>query len=516
MLPPLPAQLDPKRGARGSRARSRRGHGDLVFGALMGARIVAALLSLAILLGSGFAWASFRTFTSQIRRVNAIGGSSGGGVDGKDQNILIVGNDDRETASDAELKMLGTTRDGGSLNTDTMMLLHVPANGERATLISFPRDSYVKIPGFGMDRLNAAYADGVNSHNGDRTAGAQLLVKTIENLIQGLHIDHYAQIDLLGFYRISNAIGGIDVCLNNAMRPATSVGQVGPGFDSGYEPNGNFIYSYSGINLKKGANVIQGTQALAFVRQRHGLPRGDLDRIQRQQYFLSAVFRKMTSKGVLLNPLKQKALLTAVQKSITMDTGLDPLKLASQVQNLQAGNFTLTTIPNIPDQMIDGKSVIGIDTAVLPAWFARLTGVDPSTAVKKATAAPKNSFALKVLNGSGENGMATRNTEALKQAGFTQASVDTGDPGATASTTIRYAPGMESAAKAVLDAVPGATLDPDPSATVVTLIIGANKIQVKSLMPTKAPSTSTAKASSTPTPAPSGDTHTAADAGCIN
>jgi LCP family protein required for cell wall assembly len=295
----LPPELDP-RGRRAGRAQQAavngrpsgqpaarpprsRSRSELLHGAVLGLRIILTICSLLVLVGSGWAWATYRNFNADISRVHAIsakGKAANGGIDGKDQNLLLVGNDDRDTASDAELAQLGTHRDGGSYNTDTMMLLHLPADGSKATAISFPRDSYVSIPGHGRNKLNAAYPIGVQAAHGSKDAGAQLLVQTIENLT-GLSIDHFVQVDLLGFYRISNAIGGVDVCLNAAQK----------------EPK-------SGIDLKAGHQIIKGTQALAFVRQRYGLKNGDLDRIKRQQYFLSAVFRQMVSAGTLLNPVK--------------------------------------------------------------------------------------------------------------------------------------------------------------------------------------------------------------------
>lgn len=525
-LPPLPPHLDPQapRRRRAAHTDSKR---DLALGALFGVRVVAAFLSLAILLGSGYAWASFHSFQQNRRTLGGIIGS-GKGIDGTDQNLLLVGNDDRTTMTDAELKQLNTGRDGGSLNTDTMMVIHIPADGSRATLISFPRDSYVNIPGYGMNKLNAAYPIGYNdsadqSAQGRRAAGAALLVKTIEGMIPGLHIDHYAQVDLIGFYRISNAIGGVTVCLNFANRPSRFVGEGAngdpPGIDAGYE-NGQWINSFSGINLKKGINNnVKGLQALAFVRQRHGLPNGDLDRVRRQQYFLGAVFRKLTSAGLLLNPFKQQDLLRAVEKSITMDSGLDPLKLAEQVQNLQAGNFTLTTIPTLGyDNNTPVGSVVVVDLKGLPSWFAKLTGVDPSVKVKKATAAAKDSFAIKVQNGSGENGIATANAGALKAAGYTQAAVDQSDVPARDATTIIFAAGMEGQAKALLAGVPGAVIEQDDSVKTLTLVIGANKIQAIALMPKPKPVASGTK-SSAPAPAPSptqSNVRTAADASCIN
>ena len=292
-------------------------------GLIVGIAIVATVLSVGIVAVSGWAWSTYNGFTSDIRRVDAIGGAGKPthDLDGKDQNILVVGNDDRDTATDAELRQLGTTRDGGSYNTDTMMLMHLPANGQKATVISFPRDSYVAIPGHGMAKLNSAYVDGMQDHNGDKAAGARLLVQTIENLT-GLTIDHFVQVDLLGFYRISNAIGGVRVNLCQAQHEANS-----------------------GIDLPKGVSTIKGTQALAFVRQRYGLPGGDLDRIKRQQYFLSAAFRKVSSAGTLLNPFKLQKLLKAVSTSLQMDNSMDPLKLAEQFQDLSAGNLVFKTIP---------------------------------------------------------------------------------------------------------------------------------------------------------------------------
>ena len=205
----------------------------MLHGAALGLRIVAAAVSLLVLIGSGWAWATYRNFNANIKRVqlSTHSGAIAKNIDGSDQNILIVGNDDRDTATNAELAQLGTTRDGGTYNTDTMMLLHVPADGRKATVISFPRDSYVAIPGHGMNKLNSAYPDGVADGHGSKAAGASLLVDTIDNLT-GLSIDHFVQVDLLGFYRISNAIGGVSVCLNSSMGPATAVGQVGhgPGF----------------------------------------------------------------------------------------------------------------------------------------------------------------------------------------------------------------------------------------------------------------------------------------------
>jgi LCP family protein required for cell wall assembly len=513
----LPPHLDPRgsRSARRAAERRRRNSQATLHGALIGVKVIAAALSLAVVLGSGWAWATYRTFNANIKRLQIHSNSSAAAknIDGSAQNILIVGNDDRDTASNAELGQLGTTRDGGSYNTDTMMLLHVPADGSKATVISFPRDSYVAIPGHGMNKLNSAYPDGMNDSHGDKGKAASLLETTIENLT-GLKIDHFVQVDLLGFYRISNAIGGVSVCLTQGARPAKYTGEMGAGIDSGYEPNGSFIKSYTGINLPAGTSTVKGLQALAFVRQRHGLPQGDLDRIKRQQYFLSAVFRKLTSGGTLLNPIKLQNLLKAVTSSLTMDQSLDPLKLAQQMQNLSAGNVTFTTIPNLGDNPNSPVGdVVVVNTAAMPDFINRLIGNPAGDAYSKAKPADPSSVTVAVVNDTNSNGLEQTNAAALNKLGF-QTTIPPATSDVVAKTVIQYPQGQEAAAKALAAAVPGAAVSQSSKVDTVTLVLGNNGVQVKSLMPAGHTSSS---------PSPSGSassdgtvTTNAAQAGCIN
>jgi len=509
--------LRPKRSAH--TGDSERGAGSVRRGALLGVQIVAAVLSLTVLVGSGIAWATYRNFTADIRRVEISTHSTAvaKNIDGSAENILIVGNDDRDTATDAELAQLGTTRDGGSYNTDTMMLLHVPADGSKATVISFPRDSYVAIPGHGKNKLNSAYVDGVADSHGNKAAGASLLTDTLENLT-GLNIDHFVQVDLLGFYRISNAIGGVTVCLNSAMRPATHTGQIGNGFDSGYEADGSFVRSYSGIDLKKGDNVIRGTQALAFVRQRHGLPAGDLDRIKRQQYFLSAVFRKLTSGGILLNPFKLQHLLNAVTSSLTMDQSLDPAKLAQQMQNLSAGNVTFTTIPLAGE---DPNSPVGdvvlVNTAAVPGFISSLIGGQPAKAPQSPTTADPKTVTVTVVNDSDSLGRENANAAALRKLGF-KTTVPPATTDVVQKTTIEYPPGADTAARAVAKVVPGAALSQSDGVSAVTLMLGNDGVQVPSAGSSggSSGSSSATGQSSAPASASHPVTTNAAQAGCIN
>ena len=347
----------------------------VVPGLRVGVRVLVVLMSVGALVVSGWAWATWNDFNRNITRVSAIdGGPDVNGkkrvdVDGKDQNILIVGNDDRSTATDAELAKLGTTRDGGTINTDTMMVLHVPANGRKAIVIGIPRDSYVAIPGHDMNKINSAYKDGYLEGNGDKNAASRLAVHTVENLT-GLKIDHFVQVDLIGFYRISLAIKGVPVNMCAAVQEHDS-----------------------GIDLPKGVTSISGSQALAFVRQRYGFPdgMGDLDRIHRQQYFLSAAFRKISSGGTLLNPLRLQNLLKAVTSSLTIDETLKPLDLAEQMQNLTAGNLAFVTIPTDGFHTYPGVgSTVVVHPADVQARVAALVG-PPSKPSKPSKASPATS-----------------------------------------------------------------------------------------------------------------------------
>ena len=381
-MPPLPPHLDPRtRRARARAARAgsggrteRRGRspaGKVALGA-------GAVLSVLLLVFAATYWWKFRQFSTNLDRVDISAAKSAADVDGSDQDILIVGNDDRTDMTDQEVRELHTGRSGGSLNTDTMMIIHIPADGSRATLISLPRDSYVDIPGQGKAKLNAAYPDAYTATRGSldakREAGANLLVRTVQSLT-GLHIDHYAQVDLLGFYRISNALGGIPVDMCAAVSEEKS-----------------------GIHLHKGVNVIQGVQALAFVRQRYGYPNGlgDLDRVKRQQYFLTAAFRKVTSAGILLNPFKLQDLLKAVESSLFVDTGLDPLALGRQLQNLTANHIVGTTIPTDGFADTDVGSVVVVHPAQVQEWVKKLINPPKATthpAPERTTSHPAPSTA---------------------------------------------------------------------------------------------------------------------------
>jgi LCP family protein required for cell wall assembly len=469
---------------------------------LLGLRVLTAILSVVVLVVAAYTWATFRIFSSNVTYVNAIakpvaasGTASGSAsaapaadVDGKDQNVLLVGDDHRpDGASAAELAQLSTGYDDGGTNTDTMIVLHIPADGSRASMISFPRDSWVSIPGHGMNKLNAAFEYGSQNGGGD-TGGARLLISVIQNMT-GLTIDHFVRVSLLGFYDIAKVLGPIKVCLNQAAKD-----------------------SYSGTNLPKGVSMLDAKQALSFVRQRHNLPRGDLDREVRQQYFLSAAFRQVQSAGTLLNPFKLNSLLSAVSSSLETDlqgTGL--LTFAEQFSNLSAGNLSSTTIPitGTPTITYNGSdvSIVAVDTAAMPGFIARVIG--PSTAYTKAKAAAPGP--VNVINATGKNGTGTTTTAALTALGF-QATTDQSDHATSTITYIQYPAGMEAQAKALAAAIPGAAIAVTSTVPGVTLVLGSDGVTVTAAAVGVTPGAPTP----TPTVTPTSPAVTYTDASCIN
>jgi LCP family protein required for cell wall assembly len=519
-LPPLPADLDP----RGDGRRSRHGNGDhdkrlqLKRISLYSTAGVCTLLSLALLVGTGIYWWNYRQFESGRQTTDCttcVGGSSKSthDVDGKDQNILVMGNDDRSTLTTQEERYLGLSQDGGSLNTDTMMIIHLPADGKKATLISLPRDSYVDIPDHGMDKLNAAYPDGYNASSGTHlhkvAAGADLLVRTVENLT-GLAIDHYAMVDLIGFARISNAVGGITVNMCQAISDPITTANGGEG---------------SGFKATKGLNTIKGKMALAFVRQRFNFPpgpdAGDLDRVKRQQYFLTATFRQVFSGNVFS---KVNSLLGAVKSSVITDDKLSPLDLGAQMQKLVANNIASYTIPtdgyaDVPINGVTASVVVVHPAAIQSAVYGWIGNVDPK--LKTAKLVDPSTVTVSVLNaGTGENGVAQTNADVLKNQGFRLGTVGDAATPVTA-TRIEYPDGMQGQAKTLAQYVPDALLM-KANVKTLTLLLGPDGLTAKPL-PTPTQTTTGIPSSSTPAPSTTTPTPTKTpkppkpiDVSCIN
>jgi LCP family protein required for cell wall assembly len=258
-------------------------------------------------------------------------------------NWLLVGSDSREGLTKAERKELHTGKDEGSQRTDTIMVIHIDDSG-KPTLVSLPRDSYITIPAhIALDgssvedrknKINTAYGKG----------GAPLLVETVERNT-GLHIDHYMEVGFKGIRDITDAVGGVNMCV-----PADVTDE------------------NSGLNLLAGCQELDGKNALAYVRMRYADPKGDLGRIERQQQYLSSVMKKVATPAVLLNPISMWKLVDAGTGSVNVGDGdsvTDISSLARAMRALSNGNGTLTTVPvsETDANTAAGSSVIWDDAA---------------------------------------------------------------------------------------------------------------------------------------------------------
>jgi LCP family protein required for cell wall assembly len=241
-------------------------------------------------------------------------------------NWLITGSDSRAGLSRAEIDALHVGFDKGTLNSDSIMLLHMGSG--RPVLISIPRDSYVNIPGHGYNKMNAALAYG----------GASLLIQTVEN-VTGLKIDHYMGIGFGGLVAVVNKIDGVPICLKTAIND-----------------------SYSGVHLSAGCHNLNGDQALSFVRDRHSFATEDLQRIQDQRAFISALLKKATSPGVYLNPFTALPFGSTAASSMSVDTGtslLDLVHAASALREPQTGTVPVADnnyVTNAGDSVLWNKT----------------------------------------------------------------------------------------------------------------------------------------------------------------
>jgi LCP family protein required for cell wall assembly len=415
---------------------------------------VAAITSIALLLTAAGGYLLVNRYDDNISRVDAFGEVEGAGsrpapTSRGAKNILIVGSDSRGDLAAGE----GTQGKGDAFVTgqrsDTVILAHLYGDSDMAQLVSFPRDAWVTIPAHVSpesgelvpareSKLNAAFFEG----------GPPLLIDTIEELT-GLRIDNYMQIDFDGFQDMVDELGGVEVCLSAPAKEKDS-----------------------GINLPAGVSTIKGDQALAFVRQRKGLPRGDLDRIARQQQFIGAIVRKTLSAGTLLNLFKLNDVITVATRSLKVDEGMsfgDLRDLALRFQGFEAGGVIFATVP-VTDIAArrGGESVVLIDEAQAAELFAGLRRDDPPGTAPAAEpptdgagvlTVPPSDISVEVFNGAGVAGLGRRVADDLAELDFDVA----GPPGnrgtGAKATVVRHGPDDTDSARTLAAAIPGATTE---------------------------------------------------------
>ncbi|MGV0743207.1 LCP family protein [Mycolicibacterium sp. XJ870] len=270
-------------------------------------RIVLVLFLAAVLtIVAGGVWVE-----SSLRRIPALADYPERPGSGRGTTWLLVGSDSRQGLTPDQQSELATGGDTGNGRTDTILLVHIPGLGSAvpATMVSIPRDSYVPIPGYGEDKINAAFSLG----------GAPLLAQTVE-LATGLHLDHYAEIGFDGFAALVDAVGGVTMC------PAEPISD-----------------PLAGIELPAGCQVLNGRNALGYVRTR-ATPRADLDRMIHQRDFMSALLHRASSPAVLLNPLRWYPMTRAAVGTVAVDEDAHVWDLAWLAWALR-GDLLTTTVP---------------------------------------------------------------------------------------------------------------------------------------------------------------------------
>lgn len=259
------------------------------------------------------------------------------GAPGKAVNILMLGTDSRDQS--ALERMAGSGWEPGSMRSDTIMVLHVSADRDEASLVSIPRDTWTEVPGYGPNKINAAFSYG----------GPKLALDAVRELT-GIEIDHVAIVDWNGFKDITTAIGGVDVQVPE-----------------------NVTSSSGRLLWERGTTHLEGKEALAYVRQRHDLPNGDFDRVARQQNFLRAVMSKMLSSGSVTNPVRLVETLNATVPHLTVDSSMDNGRvrdLAFSMRGLRTSDVTFATVPlDSYATRGGGQSVVLVDRRLVRDMF---------------------------------------------------------------------------------------------------------------------------------------------------
>jgi LCP family protein required for cell wall assembly len=254
-------------------------------------------------------------------------------------NILMVGTDSRISAGDPSKWSAGGQR------TDAIMLVHIPADRSGAFVFSIPRDSWVAIPGHGTAKVNAAFSYG----------GPALLIQTIEQLTN-VRIDHLVIADFNSFTALTDSLGGVEITAPSNV------------YDNGI------------LVTQKGTHLLNGNQALTYVRERHGLPRGDFDRVQRQQNWMRAIMSKALSQGTVTDPTKLLTFLDTVTKSVSVDQGFrvqDMESLGLSMRNVRAGDVQFHTVPFTgTGTSSDGQSIVVLNRAKFDPLMAAIASDD--------------------------------------------------------------------------------------------------------------------------------------------
>lgn len=323
-------------GMAGEPPRRRRDRRRFLGGWPRWAKVVAVLTAAAVVVGVGFEVAVSQWKKSLDQNIERIGDpfqaipkterATVDPVAGDAMNILLLGSDSRISAGNPQDWVSGAQR------TDAIMVLHLAADRKSASVVSLPRDSWVTVPGHGKNKINAAFSLG----------GPSLMIRTVES-VTGVRIDHVVVIDFTGFKEITDALGGVKICVPKTVSDGIGV-------------------------VKAGCQVMDGETALQYVRQRKTLAGGDFDRVRRQQNWIRQVMKKLAARGTLTNPMKLNSALDALTSSTATDDAFtidDMYDLALDYQGVDVGDIAFFTAPLAkPSTGYEGsQSVVYLDDA---------------------------------------------------------------------------------------------------------------------------------------------------------
>lgn len=430
-------------------------------------------------------------------------------------NILVLGSQTRDGQTQA-VHVGNATKDGTDLS-DTAFLVHLSADRKWADVVSIPRDLFVPIPAC-ADRLNPSVIHPAQTeaqfYNAMGEGGPVCAVATVEQMTD-IRIDHFVELTFDAFIDLTDAVGGVQICVPE------------PGID---DPN------YSGLVLSAGLHTVEGNEALAFVRDRHGLAGGmDTSRIQMQQQFMTALFNKLTSNGTMENPITLYKIAQAVTSNITVDTGLDNIStmisIAQSVGTINKKYIEYLTAPytlDSPgqywydedgDHSSPGPGFNDLWTylrndeplpgsAAAAEWgtsaTAAPTSSGPAAPDPSPTVAPAG-VTVQVFNGTDVSGEAADAAANLAALGM-HTSIGYSGYSGYQTTTILYPPGDQAAADTLADQVAGAVVQLSSSVSGLTLVIGANAptaiVSSPSPAPSVGPASAAASGSAGPAPTP--------------
>jgi len=425
--------------AAGRRARQQR--------VLVG---VLATVSALVLMAAGGSWVLTSYVSGHFGRVDA--GTAGTPASGP-LNILVAGVDIRAGLTAREQAELHVGHDVSD-NSDTLMLVHVAGDHGHVEIVSLPRDSWVNIPGHGMNKINAAIGIG----------GAPLMVRTVEQAT-GLTINDYVEVNFLSFVRVIDALGGVNICLPFAVDD-----------------------SYSGLNLSAGLHHVDGITALEYARDRHSFALSDLSRINDQQQLMATLLSNAISSGTLANPIRLHRFLDSVTSAIQVDQGFNVIRLADELRGIQPADVGFTTVPlaSLNYTTPTGQAAVLWDSRAASTMFAQLKADrQPTAAAPAGGPAPARALApadvsVDVYNGTTIDGLAARTGTRLAGLGYQVHAELTWSTQDSAQTVIDYPAGQQASARVLLKVLPGALLRPAAGLSRVQIVLGTAGHQVRS------------------------------------